>query len=174
MNQVERDAVPRAPRPPSNRPPALRRRRSHVRIVSMRQFFLILQRDMRARTETPTLVIRASKQSGGKSSPSADYLATDDVGRKLASLRTAIVSKGDRVALAGRRSCQSELEHGDTTARELPSSMSSRCGHAASLRRAYQGRPRVHIHLSWKREVVRSHFFKQGALSNALRKFARS
>src|SRR5258708_27486952 len=30
------------------------------------------------------------------------------------------------VALASRRSCQSELEHGDTTARELPSSTSSR------------------------------------------------
>jgi hypothetical protein len=37
-------------------------------------------------------LIRVSKQSGGKSSPKADSLATDDVGRKLASLRTAIVS----------------------------------------------------------------------------------
>src|SRR6266849_6549751 len=36
-------------------------------------------------------LIRASKQSGRKSSPSADCLETHDVGRKLASLRTAIV-----------------------------------------------------------------------------------
>jgi hypothetical protein len=36
------------------------------------------------------------------------------------------MAKAAGVALAGRRSCQSELEHGDTTARELPSSMSSR------------------------------------------------
>src|SRR5205814_9055119 len=42
-------------------------------------------------------LIRASKQSRGKSSPSADSLATDDIGRKLASLRTAIVSKSGRI-----------------------------------------------------------------------------
>jgi DNA-binding transcriptional LysR family regulator len=36
-----------------------------------------------------------------------------------------------------------------------------------------KGGPRIHIYLSWKREVVRSHFFKrlEGALSNGLRKF---
>jgi hypothetical protein len=36
-----------------------------------------------------------------------------------------------------------------------------------------KGGPRIHIHLSWEREVARSHFFKkfEEASSNALRKF---
>jgi hypothetical protein len=42
-------------------------------------------------------LIRASKQSGGKSWPNADSLATDDVGWKLACLRTATVSTNDRI-----------------------------------------------------------------------------
>jgi DNA-binding transcriptional LysR family regulator len=39
-----------------------------------------------------------------------------------------------------------------------------------------KGGPRIHIYLSWKREVVRSHFFKkfEEALSNAQRRFARA
>jgi hypothetical protein len=56
----------------------------HVRIVSSAPFFLCLT----ARYARPVVkfwlcISRPSKQAGGKSSPSADTLATDDVGQNL-------------------------------------------------------------------------------------------
>src|SRR5712671_3942745 len=47
-------------------------------------------------------LIPASKQSGGKSSPSAEGLATDDVGRKLAGPRATIDSINSWIGALGQ------------------------------------------------------------------------
>jgi len=58
----------------------------------VRQFFLIFNAVCARGFELGLCLIPASKQSGVESSPSAESLATDDVGRKLAGPRAKIDS----------------------------------------------------------------------------------
>jgi hypothetical protein len=83
---------------------ALRRQRSHVRIVSGEPVFLYFTARYGARgLELRHYLIPASKQSGEKSSPSVKSLATNDVGRKLAGPRPTIDSMISWIGALGQQ-----------------------------------------------------------------------
>ena len=63
-----------------------RAKQAHLHRPGRARFSLFLKRDMRARTETSALLYSSELAIWGKSSPSADSLATDEVSLRFVGL----------------------------------------------------------------------------------------